>query len=291
MSRHGKFVLKMFTGMTITLFLLAACASAAPTERLAPVNEYAPRSVAADVIAPGAGQPAPADKRIILKTASLSIVVDDPAAALTRITSLAEEMGGWVVQSATNRVAIASGGEVERGTITVRVPAERLDEALASIKSGVGSVNSENVTGQDVTQEYTDLTSQLTNLEAAEKQLRAIMDKAQTTQDVLSVYNELVRVRGEIETTRGRIQYYEQAAAFSSITVEVIPTAIEAPIQIAGWNPGRTAEQALAALVNTLRVLADVVIMVVVFGVPMALIIGIPLGLMFRALRRRRAPV
>ncbi|MBI5668314.1 MAG: DUF4349 domain-containing protein [Chloroflexi bacterium] len=269
----------------ILLLLLAACASSAGQP--APINQFAPRSVAAEIPAPAAGQSAPEDKRIILKTANLSIVVDDPTATLSRITVLAEEMGGWVVSSQTSRVALASGGEVQRGTITVRVPAERLDEALASIKSGVVSVNSENVAGQDVTQDYTDLTSRLTNLEAAEKQLRTIMDNAQTTQDVLTVYNELVRVRGEIETTRGRIQYYDQAAAFSAITVEVIPTAIEAPIQIAGWSPGRTAEQALAALINTLRVLADVLITVVIVGVPLALIIGLPLGLMFRALRRR----
>ncbi|HEX2905992.1 MAG TPA: hypothetical protein VHO69_03985 [Phototrophicaceae bacterium] len=47
-------------------------------------------------------------QRVILRTASLSIVVDDPETTFTSITSLTEEMGGWVVNSNTNRVKLAS---------------------------------------------------------------------------------------------------------------------------------------------------------------------------------------
>jgi hypothetical protein len=300
MSRHAILTLRLFIGM-VTFLVLAACGSAAqpPSSLVSDGDKAADGNFANSgtlarlgPIEPLELTPRPSvdqQQRIILRNAALSIVVNDPGATLTSISSMAEEMGGWVVNSTTSRVVMASGEEVKRGSHTVRVPAERLDEAIERIKSGAGTVNSENVSGQDVTQEYTDLTSQLTNLEAAEKQLRAIMEQAEKTEDVLKVYDELVRVRGEIETTRGRIQYYDQAAAFSSISVDIIPKAIEAPVQIAGWSPGRTAQEAIAALINILRGLADVLIIVVIVGVPLALIVGIPGWFIYRSLRRRRA--
>lgn len=286
------------TLMGVMLILLVGCAQAAslPSSTVADSDKAGSGASADDGIlgrlAPiemeSAPLPSPDQQRIILRSATLSIVVNDPASTLSSISGIADEMGGWVVNSNTSRVVMESGEEVQRGSITIRVPAERLDEALERIKSGAGSVKSENVTGQDVTQEYTDLTSQLVNLEAAEKQLRSIMEQAEKTEDVLSVYNELVRVRGEIETTRGRIQYYDQAAAFSSISVDVIPKAIESPIQIAGWSPGRTAEEAIAALISILRSLADVLIVLVIVGVPLALVVGIPAWFIYRVLRRSR---
>ncbi len=142
-------------------------------------------------------------------------------------SQLAEAFGGWVVSSNINRVTTANREEAVRGSITIRVMAERLDEALSRIKSGALSVENEAVSGQDVTQQYVDLTSRLNNLEAAETQLQSIMEDARRTEDVLSVYNELVRIRGEIETIQGQIQYFSESAAFSSISVELVPEALE----------------------------------------------------------------
>jgi hypothetical protein len=227
-----------------------------------------------------------AQERIILKSASLQIVVDDAAATLATITRMATDLGGWVVNSNTSQVLLASGDKVARGTITVRVPAARLDDALSRIKSGAGAVNNETVSGQDVTQQYVDLTSRLKNLQAAEEQLRSIMSDARKTEDVLNVYNQLVQVRGDIENIKGQIQYYDEASSYSSITVDVTPKAIETPIQIAGWNPGRTAQAALSTLVNALHFIADLLITFALLVLPLGLLVGIPLYVLYRIARR-----
>lgn len=229
----------------------------------------------------------PVQNRIVLKNASLTLIVDDAQASLQTITQLAETVGGWVVTSNTSKTTTRAGVEVTQGAITIRVPAASFNDAVNQIKAGVISVDQENVTGQDVTQDYVDLTSQLGNLNAAEAQLQSIMENARNTDDVLTIYNELVRVRGEIETTQGRIRYYEESAAFSSITASLIPEAIETPIQIAGWSPGRTAENALASLINILRFAADLLITVAILIVPLVLIFIVPAWLIYRTMKRR----
>jgi hypothetical protein len=158
---------------------------------------------------------------------------------------MGEEMGGWVVTSSTGYFTNSAGEQVARGFITIRVPAGRLNEALERIKGGEGleKINSESINGQDVTQQYIDLSSRLKNLEAAEQQLQTIMDSARKVDDVMTVYNQLVNVRGEIETIKGQLQYYQEAAAYSSIEIELLPPE-PGPVQVqtTGWSPVRAAE-------------------------------------------------
>jgi uncharacterized protein DUF4349 len=283
----------------LVLAMLASCGSANRAEQSPVLNNlstggneqggYAGEQRPAGVIADGdTNSSTVAQDRVILKTAYLSLVVDNADETIATIAKMAEEMGGWVVTSSANKVQTASGQEVSRGSITVRVPAARLDEAMTRVKSGGGSVESESVAGQDVTQQYVDLKSRLTNLEAAEAQLREIMASANKTEDVLAVYNQLVSTRGEIESVRGQIQYFDESSSYSSIQVDVTPKAIQQPIQIAGWSPGRTAQNAIAALVNLLQWLADMAITLAIIGIPLVLIIGLPGWFIWRRLRRNK---
>jgi hypothetical protein len=227
-------------------------------------------------------------ERLVIQTASLSMVVEDPAAKLAAIRELAEGMGGFVVTSNIYRTSYGEGVTADQASITVRVPAERLQETLDQIEADAVEVRNENVSGQDVTSQYVDLQSRLRNLEAAEAQLVKIMDSAEKTEDVLAVYNQLVQVRGEIESVRGQMKYYEESASFSAITAELIPDVAAQPIKIGGWQPQGTVKAAVEALINALHSLIDVAIWVVICILPIALLIGIPLVLILRAVRRRR---
>ena len=145
----------------------------------------------------------------------LTLVVTDPTASVQSITRMAEDMGGFVVSSYLYETALGVGGlTATQGTITVRVPADRLDEALQAIKADVIEVRSENISGEDVTQQYVDLQSRLRNLEAAEEQLQEIMGSATTTEDVMMVFNQLVQVRGRSRASRVRCSTSSSRRAF-----------------------------------------------------------------------------
>lgn len=228
------------------------------------------------------------DQRIVIKNASLQIVANDVAAAINSITQLAETMGGWVISSSTSKTTRSVGDEVITGSIAIRVPADQLNTALTQIKAQAASVDSESVTGTDVTQEYTDLNSQVTNLQAAERQLQILLEAAQSTDSVLQIYNELVRVRGEIEIAQGRINYYNEASSYSSISVTLRPPNVaQAAVQVdTAWSPATTVSGAFNALVNILQGLANFLIIVVVLVIPVLLVIGIPLWLLYKLWQR-----
>jgi hypothetical protein len=239
----------------------------------------------------GYNAPVPDIQRIVIKNANLTLAVDDPTKSMGNITKLAESMGGYVVSAKLSQERLDSGAEVPQASITIRVPAEKLDDALAQIKNETARpVISEDMESQDVTKEYTDLQSRLTNLQAAESQLKEIMASATKTEDVLSVYNQLTQVREQIEVIKGQIQYYEQSAALSAISVLLRANEAVQPLTIGGWQPAGVAKQALQALINTLKGLATAAIWLVLLVIPVLFVVILPFYLLFlliRALRRR----
>jgi hypothetical protein len=110
---------------------------------------------------------------------------------------------------------------------------------------------------------------------------------------VLNVYNQLVQVREQIEVIKGQIKYYEQSAALSSISVELIADEAVQPLEIGGWRPDGVAKDALQALINTLKFLANALIWIIIYILPVLLvlyvIVFLPLSLVWRAWKRRRA--
>ncbi len=294
-----------FVLLLVLSLLLASCASSASPqlvgERALGVTDSGSGAVpAAPVEAPAYATGNKVDQssaqpieRMVIKNASLSIAVDDPSASMDRISSLAEEMGGYVVSANVYQTYLSDGQKVPQGTITVRVPADRLQEAMTRIKAETKlPVINENISSQDITSEYTDLDSRVRNLEAAEKQLQGILDRATKTEDVLNVFNQLTQVREQIEVIKGQMKYYEQSAALSAISVELIPNASVQPVTIGGWQPQGVARDAVQALVNTLKGLATVGIWLVIYLLPTLLVVfGPPVLIIFfivRWLRRRK---
>lgn len=296
--------------LTILIFamLLAGCATAKSTEY--PIFEEAPVEVERMAVmdlpsSANAGyaedsmidmkqssQPGEGAERMVIRNADLRIVVDDPAASMKTITELAEEMGGFVVASQLYKIQTEQGLEAPEATITVRVPAEGLNEALDQIKTLVKNpktdILSENVSGQDVTKEYTDLSSQLTNLVNTEKQLQKIMEQAYTTEDVMLVYNRLVEVRSQIEIIKGQMKYYEESAAMSAITVNLVAKESIQPLTVAGWQPVGTARDAVQALINVLRFLTNALIYIIILVIPTLAVIAAPIVLVIWIIIRVR---
>ncbi len=159
---------------------------------------------------------APDIQRMIVRTSNMTIVVSDIPSALDKIVKLVADINGYVVNSNQWK----DNGSL-LGTISIRVPAEKFDSVMSSLRGMSDEVTSENTSAQDVTQEYTDLTSTLKNLQATEAQLLEIMKKATTVTDILAVQTQLTTTRGQIETTKGRMQYLEQTSATSLISISL----------------------------------------------------------------------
>lgn len=229
---------------------------------------------------PTGGSP---DTQLIIQTGSLAIGVVDVEESNTAIKEIATSLGGFVTQATIN--SYSGYSDEKYGTIAIRVPAERFDDAVTQIKDIAENVASENITGKDVTEEYTDLQAQLRNLEATENELRELFDRTGSVEQILQVQRELSNVRGQIEMKKGRIQYLEESAALSSISVTLTETA-EAPLVNEEWDIVKIARDAVRDLVASFQnLLGDLTYFAIARG-PYLLIAGGVVFLIYRRMRK-----
>jgi len=209
------------------------------------------------------------------------------------ISLMAEEMGGFLVGSNMYKYQLSTGVEVPRASITIRVPSERLDEAMTKIKAMAADpktgVLNESVSGQDVTAEYTDSKSRLKNLQAAEEQLVELLDSAKDLQYTLEIFRELTSIRGQIEVLQGQIKYYEEAAALSSIAVDLVGEESLQPIEIGGWKPKGIAKDAIHALIKALQGLGTALIWFGLYCLPFLIPLGVGVYFLVKGIRKARA--
>ena len=230
------------------------------------------------------------EERLVIENADLAIVVKDPKGRMAEITALANEFGGFVVSSNLYQSFTSFGKEVPEATIVIRVPSERLDEALTRIKEGAVEIDYENRSGQDVTSLYVDLQAQLKAKQAAETKLLEIMDQATRAEDVLAIYLQVQQVQTEIEQLKGQIKYYEESAALSSISVRLIAQESTQPIEIGPWTPTGAAKDAIQDLILFFQNFVDVLVRFILLTLPALILIGIPLFVLYlvgRAVYRR----
>lgn len=275
--------------LIVGLVLATGCAAEAPPAPL-PAHEMAPTAESAAPPLPGmmkestdegeyrtgGGEYNEADiDRKIVKTGYLTLEVEDVAEAMNGVAAAAKELGGYVVSSTKYE-----SDSRPHGRISIRVPAERFDEAFDRLRQLAVDVPRESTESQDVTEEYTDLEAQLRNLEATEAQYLALLEKAETVEDILAVQRELSNVRGEIEQIKGRMQYLERTSDMSLIEVNIQGTK---PLGQTGWSAFQTLKSATRGLTTFGRVLADIALWLVIFCP-----IWIPIIFLIRFLRRRR---
>ena len=176
-------------------------------------------------------------RRIIIRTVNMVIVVDEIQAAIGDISELADGMGGWVVS--TDR------RQKHAGSVSIRVPAADLDSAIETLRAIAKDVETEITTSQDVTDEYFDLQSRLKNQQATEAALIRLLDRAASVEHALAVQRELSSVQENVERLLGRIKLLEETSAYSLITVSLKLAPVDFPVDagpdqsVAAYTPTR----------------------------------------------------
>jgi hypothetical protein len=196
------------------------------------------------------------EDRKIVKTGSMTLEVGNITETMDEVADLADELNGYVVSSHKydyeQRVL---------GRITIRVPFEKFEEALARLRQLATAVPYETSTAKDVTEEYVDLEAQLSNLIATETQYLALLEEAENVEEMLKVQKELSNVRGQIEQIEGRMKYLEHTAETSLIEVDLQETkGLAEP-----WSASAAFQSAVRGLTTFGRGLATALIWLGIF--------------------------
>lgn len=202
------------------------------------------------------------DKKVI-KNGYLTLKVEDTDTAAEEITNIVKRNGGEVFSSNFNEYSRGS----KTGSITVKVPVDKFQQAVKELKGVATQVISESTSGQDVTERYVDLKAQLKNKKAEEATFVSLLDRSGKLDDVLKVSREIARVRGEIERLEGKIKYLESQTSMSTITINVSEDVEVTPVSD-DWRPAQVVKKALNDLKKQAQDFVDGLIRFIIVTIP-----------------------
>lgn len=217
----------------------------------------------------------------VIKTGSLSIQVKNVEDTVSDLNNLTETKKGFVQSS--NITTTTSGSQ--SATVTIKVPSQEFNNSVESIKDMADLVKNENLSGQDVTEEFTDLQSRLKNYQAEEAQLVEFLDRAGNVEELLDVSGALSDVREDIEVVEGRIKYLENMTDMSTITVNISQeTTVNIPTK--EWQPWEKVKKSFKVLIEGLQGLVNLLIVFVIVILPFILVFALIIWFIIWVIRK-----
>ncbi|MGH9669923.1 MAG: DUF4349 domain-containing protein [Terriglobales bacterium] len=206
------------------------------------------------------------DFRKVLRTGSLDLEVKDPIQTAEALRQLALRMHGYVESSNV----WGAQDSLQTAHVTLRIPAERFDEARLEVRKLGVRMQNERVESKDVTGQYVDLESSLRNYRAEEQQYLEIMKRAGAVKDTLEVARQLAEVRGRIERTQGQLKLLSQQVEMATLSVSLRS---ESMVALGGvrWQPLQRVRIALRDAAQDLADYGDFLILVL-FRLPVMLL-------------------
>lgn len=226
-----------------------------------------------------------ADRKII-RNADITIEVPSTTDAQHQVTSIAESHNGFVVTSeAKQRESNDPSQRTLDIKLVVRVPSNQFGSAFDEIKKLAGNTPAEQVTSQDVTEDFIDLEARIKTQKALEVQFLEIMRQAHKIEDALEVQRQIAEVRTEIEKLEGRKRFLENRSSLSTINVN-----IQTPKPVITVTQTGFRHSLGEAVSDSVTLASDMVLFFarfVIMMVPVLVFVFLPLGVAIRYLIRR----
>ncbi len=241
--------------------------------------------------AAGGTQPAATNQKLIRKV-YLEAETEDLDALLDAVMKKISQLGGYVEQQEVYYGSPSAQRRYRRGTLTLRIPAEKLDDFVAKVTESSNIVSS-NETTENVTLTYVATQSRIKALETEQTRLLELLAKAETTKDLLEIESRLTEVRTELEKVTSQLRALDNQVDYGTVNLTISEvkeyTVVEEPESI--WQ--RIGTGFMDSLKNLGNFFTELFVFVVV-AFPYLLLIGgiavaVILIIRFRRKRSKKA--
>ncbi len=156
----------------------------------------------------------------IIKSASARYKVKDVKKATEQVKVIAQQYNGYI-----SDLRFENNRYEKQNRFTIKVPNSYFDVLLDSISRVSIFTEFENITTQDITEEYLDLESRLATKQEVKKRYVEILRKnAKTVEDILATEEKLRILQEEIEAAQGRLKYLSNKVSYSTVQVDLFET-------------------------------------------------------------------
>jgi len=149
------------------------------------------------------------DDRKIIKTGSITYIVDNFTGIEKRVTNEVKAKNGYIYSSNYSENSL---------TIVIKLPVAEFDDFLSGALD-YGRVINKYVDTEDVTSQYFDLEGKIKNKRVHQERVREYLRSAKNIDEMLKVENELNRITTELEGLEGSYKNLSNLISYSTLTL------------------------------------------------------------------------
>lgn len=230
--------------------------------------------------------PQKAMEKAIISKGNVQLSSDDVEKAAFDVQSLVDEYGGEVTDQETNT---DDEGEVRMARMVLRIPSKDFQAAFTDLEQ-IADLRKSTSTSEDVTTQVIDNQVRIRAQRRSLRRVEILLDQAQSIRDIVSIEAQLTRRQANLDSLEQQQAYLRDQTSLSTVTVNIQRTPDEPAKKEkkddddAGFLSGLDAGwKALVVFGTGLATLAGALLPWAV----VLLVVGGPLLLLFRRLRRR----
>lgn len=209
---------------------------------------------------------------------------------IANINEEVEMLGGYVENF---NVSGYAGESARYGSMTVRVPAERLDGFVSKVGEQ-SNITYRNESVQDVTLTYVDLDAHKKSLTAEQERLMELLGQAETVTDLIEIEGRLSEVRYQIESMESQLRAIDNQVSYSTVYISIREVEVfTPPAELSVWDKivngfGNNVWEVLNSLENMgIRLIISLPFLIV-WAVEILILVLI-VRLLLKVLKKRRA--
>lgn len=170
--------------------------------------------------------------RKLIRTITIQAETKDLDALMADLDAQLATLGGYVQNKQVH--GSASENSQRYASMTLRIPAEKLDQFVGHV-AGATNVLSSGETTEDVTLKFIATESRIAALEAEEARVMELIAKAENISELLVLESKLSDIRQELEEVKSQLKLYENLVDYSTvylnITEKQVYTVVDEPEQ------------------------------------------------------------
>lgn len=156
----------------------------------------------------------------LVRTMKIEAETNDMDTLLSEMDSRIRSLGGYMEYKSMRNGGSASTHRYRYADLTIRIPADRLDEFVTHI-NGQTNVVYYNESADDITLRYVATQSRVTALETEQQRLLELLAKAENMSDLLLIEERLTNVRTELEEVTSQMRLYDNMVDFGTIQLTI----------------------------------------------------------------------
>ncbi len=160
-------------------------------------------------------------QRKLITTVSMDVETEEFTDLTITVENKVKALGGYM-ESYNKGSESRWGSDVrlQYANMTIRVPADKLEDLLSTVKGTANVVDMTSNT-EDVTLTYVDIQSRKESLQVEYNCLLELLAEAESVDQIIMLQNRLTEVRYQIESMESRLRTYDNQVDYSTVYLYV----------------------------------------------------------------------